>query len=54
LKENEKRLKDSELQCEHLKKELENVKYSNDAMLDRNHELKMELESLNAHGDLLT
>ncbi len=30
-----------------LKKDLESVRYSNDAMLDRNQELKGELESLN-------
>jgi hypothetical protein len=29
------------------------VRYSNDALLDRNHDLKMELESLNQHSDLL-
>jgi cell division protein FtsB len=38
---------------EQLKKDLESVRYSNDALLDRNHDLKMELESLNQHSDLL-
>lgn len=30
------------------------MRYSNDALLDRNHDLKMELESLNGHSELLT
>jgi len=30
------------------------VRYSNDAMLDRNQELKVELESLNSHSELLS
>jgi hypothetical protein len=34
-------------------KELESVRYSNDAMLDRNHDLKEELDSLNQHTALL-
>ena len=29
------------------------MRYSNDALLDRNHDLKLELESLNQHADLL-
>lgn len=37
-----------------MRKELENLKYSNDALLDRSHEIKMELDSLNAHAELLT
>jgi cell division protein FtsB len=37
-----------------LRKDLENVRYSNDALLDRNHDLKLELESLNQHSELLT
>ena len=47
LKENENRLRESERQVDNLKKDLEGVRYSNDAMLDRNQELKSELESLN-------
>ena len=46
-KENENRLRESEKQVENLKKDLEGVRYSNDAMLDRNQELKGELDSLN-------
>lgn len=30
------------------------MRYSNDALLDRNHDLKLELESLNGHAELLT
>ena len=52
-KENENRLRESEKQVENLKKDLEGVRYSNDAMLDRNQELKGELDSLNQHADLL-
>lgn len=40
--------------ADHLMKELDGVRYSNDALLDRNHELKIELDSLNKHADLLT
>ena len=54
LRELEQRCKDADLQIEHLRKDLENVRYSNDALLDRNHDLKLELESLNQHAELLT
>lgn len=54
LKEQEKRLRENDVQFDHLKKELENVKYSNDVMLERNHELKVELDSLSSHSELLT
>lgn len=54
LKEQEKRLRENDLQCDHLKKELENVKYSNEVLLERHHEIKLELESLNTHAGLLT
>lgn len=37
-----------------LRKDLDSVRYSNDALLDRNHELKEELDSLQSHADLLT
>ena len=50
----EARAKDAELQIEHLRKDLDGVRYSNDALLDRNHDLKLELESLNGHSELLT
>ena len=53
LRELEQRCKDADLQIEHFRKDLENVRYSNDALLDRNHDLKLELESLNQHADLL-
>lgn len=42
------------MQIEHLTKDLDGVRYSNDALMDRNHDLKLELESLNQHADLLT
>lgn len=54
LRELEQRQKDADLQIDHLRKDLENVRYSNDALLDRNHDLKLELESLNQHAELLT
>jgi chromosome segregation ATPase len=54
LRELEQRCKDADLQIDHLRKDLENVRYSNDALLDRNHDLKLELESLNQHSELLT
>lgn len=54
LRELEQRNKDADLQIEHFRKDLENVRYSNDALLDRNHDLKLELESLNQHAELLT
>jgi hypothetical protein len=54
LRELETRNREAELQNEHLRKDLEGVRYSNDVLLDRNHDLKMELESLNLHADLLT
>ena len=37
-----------------MRKDLDGVRYSNDALLDRNHDLKLELESLNNHSELLT
>lgn len=37
-----------------MRKDLEGVRYSNDALLDRNHDLKLELESLGQHSELLT
>lgn len=54
LRELETRLKDCDLTIEHLRKDSDGVRYSNDALLDRNHDLKLELESLNQHADLLT
>lgn len=54
MRELETRNREAELQNEHLRKDLEGVRYSNDALLDRNHDLKMELESLNGHAELLT
>jgi chromosome segregation ATPase len=50
----EARVKDSDLQIDHLRKDLDGVRYSNDALMDRNHDLKQELESLNGHAELLT
>ena len=37
-----------------MRKDLEGVRYSNDAMVDRNLDLKQELDSLNNHAELLT
>jgi len=54
LRELEARNKEAEIQIEHLRKDLDGVRYSNDALLDRNHDLKLELESLNNHSELLT
>jgi regulator of replication initiation timing len=48
------RLKDADITYEHLKKDIESVRYSNDALLDRNHNLKIENDSLNQHAELLT
>lgn len=42
----ELRLKEIDLLIESLRRELENVRLSNDALLDRNHDHKLELESL--------
>ena len=53
-REHEARARDAEIQVEHLIKDLDGVRYSNDALMDRNHDLKQELESLNQHADLLT
>ena len=50
----ETRSKEAEISIEHLRKDLDGVRYSNDALLDRNHDLKQELESLNGHCELLT
>ena len=36
-----------------MQRDLGNVRYSNDAMLDRNHDLKQELDSLTHHSELL-
>lgn len=47
-------MKEADISIEHLKKDLEGVRYSNDALLDRNHDLKVELESLNSHSALLS
>ena len=46
-------MREAEIQIEHLNKDLEGVRYSNDVLLDRNYDLKQELESLNQHSDLL-
>ena len=54
MRELETRNKEAEIQIEHLRKDLDGVRYSNDALLDRNHDLKLELESLNNHSELLT
>ena len=51
--EKEKQLKDEDLQVEILKKDLDGVRFSNEALLDRNHELKEELVSLQKHAELL-
>ena len=42
-----------EISSGHLLKELESVRLSNDAMLDRHHSLREELESLGSHVTLL-
>lgn len=49
----ELRLKEVELSIEAFRRDLENVRLSNDALLDRNHDLKLELESLNSHCEIL-
>ena len=50
----EARLRDCDIQIDHLRKDLDGVRYSNDALMDRNHDLKQELDSLNNHAELLT
>jgi hypothetical protein len=46
-------MKEIELLIEGLRRDLENVRLNNDALLDRNHDLKLELESLSQHSELL-
>jgi len=53
FKQGEMHLREAEVQIEHLQKDLEGVRYSNDVLLDRNYDLKQELESLTSHADLL-
>lgn len=53
LKVDEQKLKEAEIQLEHLGKDLDGTRYSNDVLLDRNYDLKQELESLNSHSELL-
>ena len=50
---NELRLKELESTIDLIKRDLDSVRYSNDALLDRNHDLKQELDSLNQHAELL-
>lgn len=40
MKVDEQKLSQAELQIEHLNKDLESVRYSNDVLLDRNYDLK--------------
>jgi FtsZ-binding cell division protein ZapB len=47
-------VKDADTQIDMLKRDLEGVRYGNDALLDRNHELKEEIDSLTQHSELLT
>ena len=47
-------VKDADVQIDMLKRDLEGVRYGNDALLDRNHELKEEIDSLTQHSELLT
>jgi regulator of replication initiation timing len=50
---NETKIKEFEYQIEVVRKEIETISYSNDTFIDRNHELKIELDSLNQLVELL-
>jgi hypothetical protein len=54
ISQSRKKAADSSDNSGHLAKDLEGVRYSNDALMDRNHELKQELEALSSHADLLS
>ena len=43
----------AEAAASNFRNQLEGVRYSNDAVLDRNYSLKEELDSLNQHASLL-
>ena len=53
VKVRDQKLRELEYSLEQNHKELEGVRYSNDALMDRNHDLQQELDSLNTHAELL-
>lgn len=50
----DQRIKDLDLLSESLKRDLDGMRYSNEALVERNYDLKQELESLNRHQKLLS
>lgn len=50
----DQRIKDLDLLTESLKRDLDGMRYSNEALVERNYDLKQELESLNRHQKLLS
>lgn len=50
----DQRLKDLELLQDNLNRDLEGMRYSNEALVERNYDLKGELESLNRHQKLIS
>jgi hypothetical protein len=53
LKQNEQILLQATLEGDHLRKDLDSTGYSGEALVDRNYELKQEVESLGEHAALL-
>jgi len=49
----ERKVREEQLLSQNLSKDLEGMRGYNDALMDRNHELKQELEALQTHADLL-
>ena len=50
----DQRIKDLDLHTDGIKRELEGMKYSNEALNERNYDLRSEMDSLNRHQRLLT
>lgn len=50
----DQRNKDLDLLSESLKRDLDSMRYSNEALVERNYDLRQELDSLNRHQKLLT
>jgi hypothetical protein len=50
----DQRSKDLDLMTESLKRDLDSMRYSNEALVERNYDLRQELDSLNRHQKLLS
>jgi hypothetical protein len=50
----DQQIKDLDLHIEGLSRDIESMKYSNDALVERHYDLRGQLESLNRHQRLLT